>query len=85
MGVDNNVRTVLLGIRRITGSHTGENLARHLIKLINNYRIKDKLGYFMLDNADNMETTVKHLLISSNPQVKPKERRLRCVSHIINL
>ena len=166
MGVDNNVRIVLLGIKRITSSHTDENLARHLIKLIDDNRIKDKLGYFMLDNADNMDTvticsaynghmiaglsigtsvvkglaskmvrasphtherlvllnllfspqseifaqlpsgrlqlvaielllhlptsavtdtTVKHLLISSNPQVEPKERRLRCVGHIINL
>ena len=84
MGVD-NVKTVLLGIRRITGSHTGENLACHLIKLIDDYRIKDNLGYFMLDNADNMDTTVKHLLISTNPQLEPKERRLRCVGHIINL
>ena len=67
MGVNNNVRTVLLGIRRITGSYIGENLACYLIKLINDYHIKDKLGYFMLDNADNMDTIVKYLLISINP------------------
>ena len=66
MGVNNNVKTVLLGIRRITGSHTGESLARHLIKLIDDYRIKDNLGYFMLNNADNMDTIVKHLLMSIN-------------------
>ena len=39
----------------------------------------------MLDNAENMDTTVQCLLVSINPQLKPKERRLRCIGHIINL
>ena len=85
MGADNSVKTVLLGIKHVKGSHTGENLAYNLMKLIEDYQFKDKLGYFMLDNAENMDTAVKCLLASIDPQLKPKERRLRCIGHIINL
>ena len=76
---------MLLGIKHIQGSHTGNNLACYLTKLIKDYQIKDNLGYFMLDNAKNMNTTVKSLCTSPGPQFKPKERRLQCIGHIINL
>ena len=84
MGADHSVKTVLLGIKHVKGSHKGENLASYLVKLIDDYRFQDNLGYFMLDNAENMDTTVQCLLASINPQLKPKKRRLRCIGHIIN-
>ena len=76
---------MLLSIKYIKGSHTGKNLAYNLIKLIKNYQFKDKLGYFMLDNAENIDTTVKCLLASINPRLKPKERWLQYIGYIINL
>ena len=58
MGADHCVKIVLLGIKHVKGSHKGENLASYLVKLIDDYRFQDNLGYFMLDNAENMDTTV---------------------------
>ena len=58
MGANHSVKIVLLGIKHVKGSYKGENLAFYLIKLINNYRFQDNLGYFMLDNAKNIDTIV---------------------------
>ena len=85
MGANNSVKTVLLSIKHIKGSYTGKNLAYNLIKLIENYQFKDKLGYFMLNNAENIDTIVKYLLASIDPRLKPKEHWLQYISHIINL
>jgi hypothetical protein len=43
----------------------------------------DKLGYFVLDNASNNNTTLEELgkIIGFDPI----EKRLRCIGHIINL
>ena len=75
---------MLLGIKHVQGSHTGDNLAYYFTKLIEDYRIKDNLDYFMLNNAENMNTIVKSLYASLDPQFESKERRLRCIDHIIN-
>ena len=58
MGANYYVKIVLLGIKHMKGSYKGENLASYLVKLIDDYRFQDNLGYFMLDNAENMDTTV---------------------------
>ena len=75
LDANNHVKMVLLGIKHIRGSHTGDNLTCYPTKLIKDYRIKDNLCYFMLDNAENMNTTVISLCASLGPQFKPKERR----------
>ena len=37
LDANNHMKTVLLGIKYIQGSHTGNNLAYYLIKLIKDY------------------------------------------------
>ncbi len=41
------------------------------------------LGYFVLDNASNNDTTLVEL--SKTMGFDPKAKRLRCISHIFNL
>jgi hypothetical protein len=41
------------------------------------------LGYFVLDNALNNDTTLVELV--KTLKFDPKERRLRCIGHILNL
>ena len=41
------------------------------------------LGFFVLDNATNNDTTL--LELSKALDFDPRERRLRCMGHIINL
>ena len=59
-------------------------------EVIKNYQIKDKLGYFMLDNATSNDTAMRDLkrrLRANNPFTKftHQWRRLRCLGHIFNL
>ena len=53
------------------------------------YRIVDKLGYFMMDNAINNDKVLKELnsYIQNDGDVgfDSVEKRLRCFGHIMNL
>jgi hypothetical protein len=76
-------QTVLLGLPRLRGSHTGVNIARCLAEVIRKYEIEDKIGCLMMDNASNndgelIRELAKTISIS-------KRHRLRCSGHILNL
>jgi hypothetical protein len=43
----------------------------------------DKLGYFVLNNTSNNDTTLDEL--AKSIKFLPAERRLRCMGHILNL
>jgi hAT family C-terminal dimerisation region len=80
------VESVLLGLRRIQGTHTGENIAEAVLKVIHKYGLSgDQMGWFVLDNATSNDTCVEEILkrLSINDTVE--RRRLRCLGHIINL
>jgi len=58
--------------------------AQVILPLFNRFNItSDNLGFFVLDNARNNDTTLVEL--SKTLGFEPKERRLRCMGHIINL
>ena len=78
-------KACLLGLRRIQGSHSGENMAYTIIAVIEEYELKDRLGYFMLDNVTSNDTCVREILAKLQPNLDPKKRRLRCFGHIVNL
>jgi hypothetical protein len=81
-------RTRLIALRRLYGSHSGENMARVLIDVIQEFRITDRLGYFMIDNAESNDTCLEHLVREMVPEATEEdveERRLRCWGHVLNL
>ncbi len=49
------------------------------------YGLKEKLGYFMTDNASSNDTCVAEIIDLIRPDLDLGERRLRCMGHIINL
>jgi hypothetical protein len=50
-------RATVLGMRRVYGEHTGENVGSIVIELLKEYNIGgDSIGYFMLDNASSNDT-----------------------------
>ncbi len=58
--------------------------AQVILPLFKRFNItSDNLGFFVLDNAPNNDTTLVEL--SKTLGFEPKERRLRCMGHIINL
>ena len=76
-------RTVLLGIPRLYGSHTGETIATCLLSVITRYGIADRIGCFVMDNAGNNDTMIE-AIARELPEVT-KRSRLRCSGHILNL
>ena len=51
LGVDYTNHQALLGLPRLYGSHSGENIANCLISVVTQYDLEPKLGCFMMDNA----------------------------------
>jgi hypothetical protein len=48
----------VLGLREINRRYTGENQALVIIKVIAEFRVASKLGYFMIDNITNNNTMI---------------------------
>ena len=47
--------------------------------------MKEKLGYFITDNASYNDTCVTEIIETLRPDLDAHGRRLRCMGHIINL
>jgi hypothetical protein len=77
-------RSLLIGLRRVEGTHSGENIAITVIQVLKDFEIEQKIGYFVTDNADNNNTCVAEICKQIGLS-RPKTRRLRCFGHIINL
>lgn len=78
----------LLAFRRLHGSHGGENQASALLDVIDEYRLRRKVGYFMCDNAKSNDKAVSAVLKQLYPAIQQRQilaRRLRCLGHITNL
>ncbi|KID81519.1 transposase-like protein [Metarhizium guizhouense ARSEF 977] len=79
----------VLALRELDGKHSGPNMADCVMEIINDYGIASKVGYFMMDNADNNGTMMKALstLLFDQYQIvyNAEHHRLRCNGHIINL
>ncbi|KAM3526952.1 hypothetical protein MY4038_006568 [Beauveria bassiana] len=76
-------RKALLALRELKGAHSGDSLAEIFTEVIDSYRMRDKIGYFTLDNASNNDTMLRSL--ANTFGFNPAHRRLRCHGHIINL
>jgi hypothetical protein len=81
-------RTVVLGMKRLIGPHSGENMASLLKQVLQTYKIGPRLGYCVLDNAGDNDTclrVVEEHLRSDGVIWDADAHRLRCFGHIVNL
>ena len=81
-------RTIMLALKRLHNNHSGENMGSLMIEIIKDYDLKERLGYFITDNAGSNDTCVEHILSTLLPnfsEIERKQRRLRCFGHILNL
>jgi hypothetical protein len=83
---NNTRRAVVLGLRDTLGSHTGANMADHLLSVLQDYKLSKQVAYFMADNATNNDKALA-VLSSYLPSMKldPVKHRLRCSGYIYNL
>lgn len=77
--------TILLGLRRLMGAHLGANMAEQVIRIIKDYDLIKKMGYFVLDNATNNDTCLEEVFNELCPEVQVKHCRFCCLGHVINL
>ena len=86
---EGRLQALLLALVEVEGAHTGEQLAAHMFMVLDQYHIKDRLGYFVMDNAtanDRMVTSISHQLFEKDGlSYNSQQHRLRCNGHIINL
>ena len=70
------------------GEHSGENQAAVVLDELNDYEIRNKLGYMVMDNVgsnDNLITIIGTSLNHEGVSYNAIQRRLRCNGHVINL
>jgi hypothetical protein len=77
------VKTVLLGLRPMYGAHSGIAIAEELLNIMRDFKISDRIGYFVADNASNNDTALRE--IAKEIDVDPLRQRIRCSAHILNL
>ena len=59
--IDNNIKpqTMFIGLRWVISSHSGKVVVEQVIQVIQEYDFKQKLEYFVLDNASSNNTCVE--------------------------
>ena len=73
-----------INLPQLTGAYTGERLAEVVTLTLTTYGITaDNVGYFVLDNASNNNTTVAALARHFN--FTTPHRRLCCGPYTLNL
>jgi hypothetical protein len=75
----------LLGLRQVESDHSGANMAEVIAPVIREYGLEDRVGYFVLDNIKSNDTCVQALTAKLQLNRDPKQYRLRCFGHIVNL
>ena len=87
-GEDSKLHTVTLALKELEGEHSGQNQAAFVLDVLDDFGIRNKLGYMVMDNAlsnDRLIDAVAQSLHAEGVQYDAKQRRLRCNGHVINL
>ena len=82
------LHTITLALKELQGEHSGENQAAIVLDILNDYEIRNKLGYMVMDNAhsnDSLITAIAASLSDEGVLYNAEQRRLRCNGHVINL
>jgi hypothetical protein len=57
-------RIVMIALKRLHEAHSGENMGFLLIEIINDFDLKERLKYFIINNVSSNDTCVYHIFIS---------------------
>jgi hypothetical protein len=80
-------RSVLIGLKRMKYSHSGESTAEQIVPVLQEFGVVgERVGVFVADNAEVNDVAIKEILQQLRPDIKdPRTRRGRCLGHILNL
>ncbi|KAJ2985876.1 hypothetical protein NUW54_g9999 [Trametes sanguinea] len=82
------LQTWLGAFRHIKGSHTGPNLARHFVGILEELGILHKIGVITMDNGSNCGTMLddlERILTEKGIRFDRKGNRIRCFPHVVNI
>ncbi|KAM4063996.1 pol-like protein [Hirsutella rhossiliensis] len=82
------VQSRLLALRRVWGSHSGDNQASTIYNIFGEYGIRDRIGAGVCDNVSSNDTCLASLYRQLSPVMTEEDasnHRTRCFGHIINL
>jgi hypothetical protein len=86
MSSEYQIKTILLGLRRLRGPHSKENITKAVLSIINKYKLtSNRIKWFILDNVSSNNVYITEILKALNINDTIRRRRLRCLGHIINL
>ena len=77
------VKNTLLALRNTYGPHFAEELKHHLLQVTREYKITNKLAFFMSDSASNNDAALR--LLEDDISIDTTKQRLRCTAHVVNL
>ena len=83
-----DLQCITIGLERLRSSHDGYTLAGVTYEVIKHYGFTKTLGYAILDNASTNDTLANALasrLSDIDTDWDPKQHRIRCFGHIVNL
>ena len=75
----------LLALKYMRGSYIKEAIANIITAVIIDYRIAERLGVYVADNATNNDVACRVLIRVFHEGEEKSSRRSRCLGHIINL
>lgn len=85
-GDDLKNHSILLALKRVQGSHLGDNIAEIIIFVLKDYNLISQLGNFIADNHRANNSAIRTICQQLKSDINdPDSRRVRCVGHIINL
>ena len=82
------LHVVTLALVELQGKHSGLNQAAIVPNVLEDYEMRNKLDYMVMDNAHTNDTLIAIIAASLNDEgvsYDAKQRRLRCNGHVINL
>jgi hypothetical protein len=77
-----------LSMSRLYGGHSGENVAAHIVPILRDWGIDNRIGFFITDNEASNGTTIDNILAAVEPTYKKADRPkrwIRCLPHTLNL
>ncbi|KAM4055478.1 putative transposase [Hirsutella rhossiliensis] len=78
----------LLALRCQFGTHSGENLAASLVGIVQDWKIRGRVGCVISDNVAANDHCLHYMHKQLDSSMRPadiKARRMRCYGHILNL
>jgi hypothetical protein len=76
-------RKLVLGVPELRTRHFGHNIAAEILDVLDAYGIRDRIGYFTLDNVESNDKAMG--IIGGELGFVGSTRRGRCFGHTLNL